>query len=193
MSKENVVDDIFGQLGDATAQREAVSLETLMETFGRRAYGPVLFILGVITVSPLGAIPGATLLLASIFILLIVQYALRDQPPWLPDFLKKRTVGADRADGALKKMHPYAKRLEGILSERQVALTAEPWTYLWALVMFALSVSLYPMAIVPGGAAAPGAALALMGLAIAARDGRALVITGILGVLILIATTSAVL
>jgi len=44
----------------------AASVGDLLHVFGRRAYGPVLFVIGLIALSPLGAIPGASVVCATL-------------------------------------------------------------------------------------------------------------------------------
>jgi hypothetical protein len=193
MAEQKIVDDVFGQLDGRASERETVNVGDVLDAFGRRAHGPALFIIGVLVVSPLGAIPGASILFALIVILLAGQYALRDQPPWLPNWLTERKVRAEKARSALQKSHPYAKKLELLLSERRVALTKAPWTWLWALVLLGLAGIMFPLALIPAGVAPPGAMIALMGLAITARDGLALALSGSVGTLIMIGAPLALL
>jgi hypothetical protein len=186
MAEQKVVDEVFGELDGRASGKQTMNVGDVLDAFGRRAHGPGLFIIGVLVVSPLGAIPGASILFALIVILIAGQYALRDQPPWLPDWLTERRVGADRARSALDKSHPYAKKLELLLSERHVSLTKRPWTWLWGLVLIGLACVMFPLALIPGGVVPPGAMIALMGLAITARDGLALTVSGSVGALVMI-------
>lgn len=186
MAEQNVVDQVFEKLEGRASDQEMVNVGDILDAFGRRAHGPVLFIIGVLIVSPLGAIPGASILFALIVILIAGQYALRDQPPWLPSSLTQRRVRAEKARSALQKTQPYARKLELLLSERRASLTQSPWTWLWAIVLVGLACVMFPLALIPGGVVAPGAIITLMGLAITARDGVALAISGSVGALVMI-------
>jgi hypothetical protein len=186
MAEQKVVDEVFGQLDGRASDRVTVNVGDVLDAFGRRAHGPALFIIGVLVVSPLGAIPGASILFALIVILIAGQYALRDRPPWLPNWLTARRVRAETARSALQKSHPYAKKLELLLSERHVSLARSPWTWVWALVLVGLACVMFPLALIPGGVVPPGAMIALMGLAITARDGLALTVSGSIGALVMI-------
>ncbi|MEM6438967.1 MAG: exopolysaccharide biosynthesis protein [Pseudomonadota bacterium] len=182
MSNEHVVDDVFNTVEETASGADQVSVGDLISTFGNRVYGPVIFVVGLLAFSPLGAIPGASILFATLIILLAVQYAVAGGEPWLPEALRKREVSGERATKAMEKTRPYAKKVEFLFSERAVHLASAPWTWLWAAVMVVLAVTMYPLALVPGGVAAPALALAIMGLAMTARDGIALAIAAGLGV-----------
>jgi hypothetical protein len=186
MSDSHVVDDVFGQIESKASEVDALSVDDLLATFGRRVYGPVLFLVGVIAVSPLGAIPGASVLFATLVALLAAQYAARDGAPWLPAALRRRRVSASRAHGALERMRPYARRIEFLFAERATALTEAPWTWAWAAILIGLALTMYPLALVPGGVTAPAAVIALTGLSITARDGRALAVAGAIGAAVVV-------
>ena len=55
---------------------ETVSVGDLLNAVGRRAYGPVLLLLGFISISPLTIIPGASVLMALITLIFAIQMVI---------------------------------------------------------------------------------------------------------------------
>ena len=181
---DNVVDDLFGTLRADAEKTDSFSLKDLIDAFGRRAYGPVFFVIGVIAVSPLGAIPGASIFFATAIVVLAAQYALRDGAPVLPGFLAKRSVDGSKVVGALDAVQPYARIAGKLLRERARRFVGGPWVSLPAVALVAFAATMYPLALIPGGVSVPGTAVAIIGLAIAAADGAALISAIGCGVLI---------
>lgn len=154
-----------------TASGGETSVDDVLNAFGRRAYGPILFVVGVVSLSPVGAIPGASILFGSLVALLMIQYILRDDPPWIPHWIRDRSVPGDRAAKAVGKVKPYFEKLETFIRPRGHALVQPPWTYIAAAVCIGLSLTMYPLALVPWGVMPPSLALALFGLGMMSADG----------------------
>jgi hypothetical protein len=81
------------------AQRERVSLGTLIDQLGQRTYGPLLFTIGLIAMSPIGAIPGASVVCATAIVLLAVQMSFGNRAPWLPAMLRRLEVDGSSVAG----------------------------------------------------------------------------------------------
>lgn len=175
------VNKIVEKLDDA-AEGEEVTVGKIIEKFGKRTYGPLLFVIGLISLSPLGAIPGASLLFASLIIILMAQFIFRSGAPWIPDWIKNACVNSDRFTSGLDKIRPTLGKLDGLVRERLTALSEPPWSYGMALIAILLALVMYPLALVPWGVAPPSFALCMIGLGIATRDGVILIIGWIIAV-----------
>ena len=63
---------------------EKVTLGQLMRIMERRSFGAVILLLGVIAISPLTVVPGATWTVAAVTLLFSVQLLFAMRHPWLP-------------------------------------------------------------------------------------------------------------
>ena len=157
-------------------QGETVTISDLLDAVGRRAYGPVLLLLGFIAISPLTLIPGANSLVAIITLIFAIQMALGRPYPWLPkkalafSFPRKHMVdGVALAD-------KYVVQVDRFLKPRLTFLTRSPFVQIVALACVGAALVTLPLSFVPLGPVIPSFAVLLFGLAITARDGGVLVL-----------------
>lgn len=150
---------------------EEVTVRELINAVGRRAYGPVLLLLGFIAVSPLTIIPGTNWLVATIILIFSMQIVIGRRTPWLPkralDFSFKRDLLVKGARGGEK----YAHMLDALVRPRLVFLTEAPFVHLVGLVCIGAALVTYPLGLIPLGPLLPSLAVLLLGLALTARDG----------------------
>ncbi|MQX35861.1 exopolysaccharide biosynthesis protein [Roseospira navarrensis] len=165
------VNGVFDALEDSAAQKDTVSVDTLLSALGRRTYGPIVFAIGLVMLSPINWIPGAGILLATVLTLMLAQSLIRTGPPWLPRRLADAAVDGDKAVGAIRKIRPWLERLALISRPRLRDLTQGPWRVAAILVIIATALSMYPLAIIPGGVGPPSLAITVFGLALTVEDG----------------------
>jgi hypothetical protein len=153
------------------ADNDQVNLGAVLGAIGRRAYGPLLLIIGLISISPLTAAPGATWLAATVTLALSVQMALGAPHPWLPrGVLAARMPGSAVRDAAAAAM-PWARRVDVALRPRLTWLIDPPFVFATALACAAAALITFPLGLVPLAPLAPGTAISLFGLALTTRDG----------------------
>lgn len=157
---------------------ETVSVGDLLNAVGRRSYGPVLLLLGFISISPLTIIPGASVLMAVITLIFAIQIVIGRPYPWIPkkalafQFPRKYLIqGVAVAD-------KYVAQVDRFLKPRLVFLTNSPFVQLVALACVGAALVTLPLSFVPLGPLIPSLAVLLFGLAITARDGFVLVLAG---------------
>lgn len=152
-------------------QGETVTVRELMTAVGRRAYGPVLLLLGFIAVSPLTIIPGSNWFVATITLIFTLQIVVGRRTPWLPkgalDFSFSRDLLVKGAAAGEK----YAVMVDALVKPRLTFLTESPFVQIVALLCVLASVLTYPLGLVPFGPLLPGLTVLLLGLALTARDG----------------------
>jgi len=90
---------ILDKVDDAVTEGET-DLKTLVESFGNRAFGPILVLVGLFTMTPLGAIPGVPVAFAIIVIMFAGQLLLRRKTPWMPKVLGKVKISKSKVDKA---------------------------------------------------------------------------------------------
>ncbi|MEM9937600.1 MAG: exopolysaccharide biosynthesis protein [Pseudomonadota bacterium] len=157
---------------------ETISVADLLNAVGRRSYGPVILLLGFISISPLTLIPGANSLMAIITLIFAVQMVFGRAYPWLPKkalaftFPRKYLVqGVAAAEG-------YAGTLDRFVKPRLTFLTRSPFVQVVAIACVAAALVTIPLSFVPLGPVLPSLTILLFGLAITARDGFLLVLAG---------------
>lgn len=159
-----------------------VTVRQLLTAVGRRAYGPVLLLLGFIAVSPLTIIPGANWFVATVTLIFALQIVIGRKTPWLPkralDFSFKRNLLVQGV-GASEK---YAYMVDALVRPRLHFLTEAPFVQVVGLICVLASLITYPLGLVPLGPLLPGLTVLLFGLGLTARD----------GVVVLLATLSLV-
>lgn len=172
----HAVDRVLDTLEGTLAERVTVSVETVLAGLGRRAYGPVVLVIGLIMLSPINWIPGAGIVLATVLTLVLSQSLVRDGPPWIPRRLARADVDVGRALGAIRRVRPWIERLALLTRPRLRTVTRPPWRTAAVAVIIATALSMYPLAIIPGGAGPPSLAITLFGLALTVEDGLLLLI-----------------
>jgi len=150
---------------------DEVTVRQLMDAVGRRSYGPLLFLLGFVAISPLTIIPGANWLVALVVLLISLQIIIGRSYPWVPrralDFKFKREHLLQGLRGARK----YAHVVDRLLSPRLTILTDPPFVQVIGLICAAAALISFPLGLVPLGPFLPGLAILLFGMGLTARDG----------------------
>lgn len=158
---------------------EEVTVRELMNAVGRRAYGPVLLLLGFIAVSPLTIIPGANWFVATVTLIFALQIVAGRRTPWLPksalDFSFKRSLLVQGASAGEK----YAHMVDALVKPRLHFLTASPFVQLVALLCVLAALITYPLGIIPFGPLLPGLTVLLIGLGLTARDGAVVLLAAL--------------
>ena len=173
MTQQDTTEDLVGlidRIKDNTDGDE-VSIGALVEAVGRRAFGPLFIITSLIAILPTGAIPGMSVLTGTIMLLLSVQLLLGSQRIWLPDFVSKRAMPRDRLISSLDRIRPRAETIGRYVGPRMSFFLHPPFFQMVAVAGIIVSLSMYPLAVVPFGAFPAGLSLLVIGLGLTVRDG----------------------
>lgn len=160
-------------------QQSSISVDDVLCAIGRRSFGPMLLVAGLMTLAPLiGDIPGVPTLMALLVLLTAGQLLVGRQQFWLPGWLLRRSISRSAFARAL----PYLKKPAGwgdrLLRVRLPWLTGYRGSRLTALTGIAIALAMPPMEFIPFTANGAGLALTLLGLGLVARDGLVL-LTGL--------------
>lgn len=163
--------ELLDCLDSAGCDKEEVSLEEMLDAVGRRSFGPLLLLCGVIVLSPLSGIVGLPSLIALMVILLAGQLLLRRKQFWLPEWLLQRKMGRTLVSRALRMLQPVARFTDSFIHPRLQILTGSTSMQLIAAMCALVAMTMPLMEIVPFANTAAGVALTTFGLALIARDG----------------------
>lgn len=150
---------------------DTVSIENLLDAVGRRAFGPLLLLLGFIAISPLTIVPGTSWLVALVTLLIAGQVLFGRQRPWLP---KKALAVSFPRDALVKGADIIAKPariVDSFLKPRIGLLTDPPFVQIVSVLAMIAALITFPLGLVPFGPILPGLAIMLIGLGLTARDG----------------------
>lgn len=150
--------------------RVKITLDDALQAFGRRASAPLLFMLAVFLVSPLGGIPGVAPLFGAVIVLIAGQSLFSDTL-WLPQWLRKRGTTGAKARKAIDTVTPWVARMERTMRPRITWLTAAPFHWIGDLTIVAVGGLVPLFGLIPGGLILPGLAIALLSIARLHDDG----------------------
>jgi hypothetical protein len=157
---------------------ERVSIGELLNAFGLRAYGPMLLILAIIVISPIGAIPGFSVLIGALIFVVAVQLLAMRNRPWIPRRLETFSFPREKLSDAVASLKPYTARVDTLLKPRLEFFMAPPFAQLVAVACLVMALLMFPFALVPFAVLLPGLAVGILGLGLAARDG-VLILSGL--------------
>lgn len=168
---EAVVDDAI----DA-ADHGRICVQDLLDAWGDRSYGPLFVIIGFVAATPISAIPPTAGIMGVVIAALALQMAVGKHHPWLPQFILRRSISAEKLEAARKKSAKLLDFFDRMLKERFTFAVSAPMRRVAALAVVLLGLSMLPFEMVPFAGAAPATAVVLFGVAILARDGLAMMI-----------------
>jgi len=171
--------DILQKIADMPATGdERISLGQLIEGFGNRAFGALLFIFAVPVALPI-AIPGISALLGAPLLFLSWQLMRGHEKPWLPDVMRSRSFRRADFAGMLLRVLPSIRRVERLVGPRLTWLTNRSGEQVIGLFAFVLAVVLFLP--IPFGNTVPALAIAITALAVLERDGVAAIVGTLIG------------
>ncbi|MDP1632563.1 MAG: exopolysaccharide biosynthesis protein [Caulobacter sp.] len=153
--------------GIATARRKTVSVQDVLEAFGDRAFGALLFVFAGPVALPMP--PGVSAILGAPLLFIAAQLMVGRRTLWLPKVVVERTMTRTDFAALMEKLSPYLTWLERRLKPRFTFLY-NPWLdRLTGLICLVLAVIVFLP--IPFGNMLPALAIAAFGLGVAERDG----------------------
>jgi hypothetical protein len=149
---------------------ETVTLGQLMHIVERRSFGAVILLLGLIAVSPLTIVPGATWTVAAATLLFSVQL-LFARHPVLPKKMLAMQMPRPALESFVKASRKMAHIADSVTAPRLGFLTRPPFVIGVAVVCILASLVTFPLGLVPLAPLLPGISILLMGIGLTARDG----------------------
>ena len=159
-------------IGKVRGEQSSVRLGAVLDRVGRRSFGPMLLLAGLIVMAPLiGDIPGVPTVVAVFVFLLALQLLLGREHFWLPRWLLARRISRSTLHKALVWMMPVARFVDRFLRPRMTVLVNGGARFGVALLAMLVSLLMPAMEFIPFSANAAGVTLTVLGLALVARDG----------------------
>jgi hypothetical protein len=178
----DTIGDVVEGIEDIAEREDKVAIDDLLDEFGDRSFAPLMLILALIGITPVGAIPSVPTIIALCIAIIAAQMAWGRQHVWLPGFVTGRGVSSERLTKGKDTLRTIASVLDSIAKGRLKALASGPARRVTAGLIAVLCLALPVLEIVPFAAAAPFLAIAMLSLALMVRDGLVLLIGGAVAV-----------
>lgn len=173
------LEQLLERLKHNSSEGDQVSIGAMLDAVGRRSFGPILLLCGIIPASPLSGIPGLPTFTAVLVFTVIIQLLTGHQHFWLPQWLLRRQVPRQKFTKAMDFLQTPARWIDRLLYPRLEFLTTGPAVYLIAIVCAFIAMLMPPLEIIPFANTTSGIALSVFGLALISHDGL-LVILGVI-------------
>lgn len=160
---------------------QKVSIEELLSVFDNRSYGPLLLVPSLLALGPTGAIPGMSIFMGSLIILIAAQMLFKHGQPWLPRQLREFEFSRDKLTKAVEASKPYVAKVEKWIKPRLTALSTKPGSYFIPAVCIVFALMMFPLALLPFAVALPALGLTLISIGLTLKDGYFIVAGYILG------------
>jgi hypothetical protein len=119
---------------------ERITIEQLLEPLRRRAFGFLLLLLAIPNFIPvplgIGGIMGVLVVALGLEMLIGLEH------PWIPGFLRRRTMSREGLLRFLDRIAPMTSRLEKICKPRLQRLTQRPFTFASGAIMILIGILL---------------------------------------------------
>lgn len=166
------LEQLLDTLGDAPAEDgDSVSVDDIVGAVGRRSFGPLLLVTGLLAASPVSTIPGMPTTLGVLVALIAVQMLLRRERFWLPGWVVKRKISREKFCKGLGWMRKPAHFIDRFLKPRLEVVTNQGGLFAIALLCSLIGVAMPSLEFVPLSTHIAGLALTAFGLSLIARDG----------------------
>lgn len=171
--KPSTIIELLDQIEKAANnEKEQVSLNEILDTVGRRSFGPLLLLAGLITLAPLiGDIPGVPAIMGVFVLLAAGQLLLRQQHIWLPRWLLEQSVHKDKIFKGIQWMRKPARFMDRWLRTRLTLFIQGTAVYIIAAVCICIAAVMPAMEVIPFSANVAGVALTAFGLSLITKDG----------------------
>lgn len=170
----HTIGEVVEGLEELSEAERDVTFADVLDKFGNRSFAPVMLVLALLEITPVGVIPGVPSFLALCIIVIAVQMLMGRDHIWVPGWIADRSVSGEKMDKATDKLEGPADKLDGIAKERLKPLAQGPALKVAAGIIILLALMVPPLEVLPWASAAPMIAISIICLAIMVRDGLAM-------------------
>lgn len=180
--QEGALTDVVEELEQAARETGGGTVQVghLIDALDERGYGPVLAILPLIEISPLGGIPGFPTLLAVTLATITLRLLLGYEHFWAPEWIRRRRLNSDRVMKSVHWLKPISMRIDAKLHERLSVFAGSLARRVACIVILGLLLTVPPLELIPFATTGPMVVIAVFGLGLLYRDGL-LMLIGFIG------------
>lgn len=165
-------EELLDRIAESVQKGGRTSLGEVLDTVGRRSFGPLLAMAGLVVLMPIiGDIPGVPTLMGIFVATMAVQMLVHSDRLWLPDWVLDRSVDSDKLEEGVRRLRKPARFIDRWTHVRWSGLLQGAGYYTLVVLCLAIAAAIPPMELVPFSANGAGIALTLFGIALLTRDG----------------------
>ena len=183
------VSEILAALAARKVRQVAVG--DILEAFGNRAFGALIFVFAAPLVLPMP--PGVSAVLGAPLLFVAAQWTVGRRTLWLPRAILGRTMTMGDFRRLIARLEPYLRKLERRLRPRLTFLLNPVGDRLVGAICFLLAIIVFLS--IPFGNMLPSLAIAAFGIGAVERDGVAVLVgwlSAALSVLVLTLLSKAI-
>jgi hypothetical protein len=152
--------------------QHTISIEDILQLVGRRWYGPLLLVAGLVILTPIiGDMPGVPIMMGTVVILLSVQLLGRRKRVWLPRWIRQQRLDSPKVIKALHWFRRPARFIDRYTSTRCEWAVQHAGLSVVALMSMMVAAVTPLLELIPFSANLAGFAIATFGLSVLAADG----------------------
>ncbi|QBK29836.1 exopolysaccharide biosynthesis protein [Roseitalea porphyridii] len=152
-------------------RRDQVAVADVLDAFGHASFAPLLLVPAIAVVTPLSGIPAFSAFSGILIFLIASQWLVGRDHIWLPQWVSRRHVAGDRLAAAMRKIRPWAQRVDRHTRPRLRFLFHRPFRFLPPLACTLFGAMMPFLELVPFSSSLLGAAVVLLSLSMLTRDG----------------------
>ena len=166
----HALSDVLDEL-ERSIDGEQVRVAHVVDTMGRRSFASLMLVFSLISTSPASAIPGMTAIVAVLVFILVVQMMVGRDSVWLPSFITRRKMSADKLNKGIRFMRKPVHFVERFLKPRLTFLFHRPWLWLPLTLILCLTLFMPFMELIPTSGSIASGVIALFAASLLTRDG----------------------
>ncbi len=185
------LNELLDRIAKVAEEHEEISMEQVMEAVGRRSFGPILLLVGVIAVAPgVGDIPGVATILGIFVLIVSVQLLFGRDDFWLPKWILNRKSKRETLNkmATSQWVRMPARWIDHVVKHRLEILTGQTATYAIAVACTVMALAMPMTELVPLSTTLLSLGLVAFGISLVANDG----LMALLGFVISAATLAVV-
>lgn len=167
---------VLDQLDEMTDE-DQVSIGQIVDKLGASSFASLMLIFALIAVSPASAIPGVTASVGLIVAILVVQMMAGKKSAWLPAFLLRRKLSAQKLKTGVAWLRKPVGWIERILRQRLTAVLHRPVLLLPLTLVLCLALFMPVMELVPTSGSIASTVIALFAAGLLVRDGALVILS----------------
>lgn len=168
----NGLEELLDRLDTIDGDHDPVDLSALLRQIGRRSFGVILLLAGLIVLVPIiGDIPGVPTLAALLVAIPAIQLLLGRNRFWLPEFLLRRSITRERLRKSLAVARKPARFVDRFTRRRLRMLVGPLGGRVIGAATLGIALVMPALELIPFSANLAGIALLAFGVAMIARDG----------------------
>ena len=156
---------------DHAAAGDTVSVQKVLDEIGERSFTPIILAIAVLLVSPISGIPGVPTISAMLMVLIGSQGLARRRHLWLPGFLTRREIAAERLRHGIGWLRKPAAWVDRHSHRRLSFLTEGPARAVAFLFCILIPLAWPPLEVLPMVTSIGAASVVLLAFGLLTHDG----------------------